>query len=282
MGWEMEEIKSIFEAIPAPLWGIIGTAFGALLTLTAALVLNSGNNNRLRVQLQHDEREKNTDRMNVMRREVYMDAIAEIIKVSGYLGDLPRGDISSKNVSSDLQNFYVAAAKLSLVSSDQTQRAVDALGVEYSKLIFISLQRLMPLQSASIDKTLHAKYFQDFMNDVSRVSAEITRFNEGGRTELHVFAALERSFNFLMSQAKIQEEKRSEAQIRFDELHAEFNRLLMADMKNISQLQVEVLIAIRKDLGVATDENDLRARALNHSTEIYKSVDDAISNIQGN
>ena len=278
----MEETKTLFEAIPAPLWGIIGTAFGALLTLTAALVLNSGNNKRLRIQLRHDEKEKNTDRMNAMRREVYMDAIAEMIKVSGYLGDLPNGDISSKNVSSDLQNFYVAAAKLSLVSSDETQKAVDALGIEYSKLIFISLQRLMPLHSASIDKTLHAKYFQDFMNDVSRVLAEITRFNEAGRTEQNVFAALERSSNFLMSQAKIQEEKRSEAQARFDELHAEFNHLLMSDMKKISQLQVEVLITIRKDLGVATDEQDLRNRALHHSSEILKSVEDAIGNIQAN
>jgi len=276
----MTDMKAIFDSIPAPLWGIIGTAFGALLTLTAALIVNSGNNKRLKIQLRHDEKEKNTDRMNAMRREVYMDAIAEMIKVGGYLGDLPNGDVANKNISSDLQGFYVAAAKLSLVSSDETQKAVDALGIDYSKLIFVLMQRVVPLHAASLDIKLHAKYFDEFMSSVTRVSADITHFNESARTEQNVFAALERSFNFFLSQAKAQEEQRSEAQNRFNELHMEFNRLLMLDMRKISALQVEVLIAIRKDLGIVTDEQHLRNRALNHYSEIFKSVDDAIGNLQ--
>lgn len=276
----MAEIKAFVDAIPAPLWGIIGTAFGAFLTLTAALIVNSGNNKRLKIQLRHDEREKNTDRMNAMRRDVYMDAIAEMIKVGRYLGDLPRIDISNRNMSSDLQDFYVAAAKLSLVSSDETQKAVDALGIEYSKLIFVLMQRVMPLHAASSEMKLHMKYFDEFMSSVTRVTADIANFNEAARTEQNIFAALERSFNFFMSQAKIQEEQRGEAHARFNDLYAEYNRLLMSDMCQISKLQVEVLIAIRKDLGVATDEQDLRNRALNHYSEISKSVDDAIGNIQ--
>ncbi|MNI16291.1 hypothetical protein D3C73_696180 [compost metagenome] len=276
----MVEIKAFVDAIPAPLWGIIGTAFGAFLTLTAALIVNSGNNKRLKIQLRHDEREKNTDRMNAMRRDVYMDAIAEMIKVGRYLGDLPRIDISNRNMSSDLQDFYVAAAKLSLVSSDETQKAVDALGIEYSKLIFVLMQRVMPLHAASSEMKLHTKYFDEFMSSVTRVTADIANFNEAARTEQNIFAALERSFNFFMSQANIQEEQRGEAHARFNDLYAEYNRLLMSDMRQISKLQVEVLIAIRKDLGVATDEQDLRDRALNHYSEISKSVDDAIGNIQ--
>lgn len=276
----MAEIKAFIDAIPAPMWGIIGTAFGALLTLTAALIVNSGNNKRLKIQLRHDEKEKNTDRMNAMRREVYMNAIAEMIKVGGYLGGLPNGDVANKNISSDLQGFYVAAAKLSLVSSDETQKAVDALGIEYSKLIFILMQRVTPLNVASLEVKLYTKYFDEFMSSVTRVSAEITHFNESAQTEQKVFAALERSFTFFMSQAKAQEEQRSEAQARFNDLHAEFNRLLMLDMRQISILQVEVLIAIRKDLGIATDEQHLRSRALNHYSEISKAVDDAISNLQ--
>jgi hypothetical protein len=276
----MIEVKAIIDAMPATLWGIIGTAFGAFVTLTAALIVNSGNNKRLKIQLRHDEKEKNTDRMNAMRREVYMNAIAEMIKVSGYLGNLPNGDIANKNIASDLQEFYVAAAKLSLVSSDETQKAVDALGIEYSKLIFVLMQRLIPLNVTSSEMKLHAKFFDEFMSSVTRVSADITHFNESARTEQNIFAALEQSFNFFMSQANAQEEQRSEAHARFNDLHAEFNRLLMLDMRQISILQVEVLIAIRKDLGVATDEQHLRSRALNHYSEISKSVDDAISNIQ--
>ncbi|MFJ2387649.1 hypothetical protein [Pseudomonas koreensis] len=276
----MTEIKAIIDTIPAPIWGIIGTVFGAILTLTAALIVNSGNNKRLKIQLHHDQKEKNTDRMNAMRREVYMDAIAEMIKVGRYLGDLPNTDTSNKSMSSDLQDFYVAAAKLSLVSSDETQKAVDALGIEYSKLIFTLMQRVIPLHAASFEIKLHTKYFDEFMTSVTRVSAEITNFNEAARTEQNVFAALERSFNFFMSQAKAQEAQRSAAYVRFNELHAEYNRLLMLDMRQISLLQVEVLIAIRRDLGVSTDEQHLRNRALNHYSAISKSVDDAIANIQ--
>ena len=276
----MSEFKTFIDAIPAPMWGILGTGFGATLTLAAALIVNSGNNKRLKIQLKHDEKEKNTDRMNTLRREVYMDAIAEMIRVGGYLGDLPNGDISSKNVSADLQSFYVAAAKLSLVSSDETQKAVDTLGIEYSKLIFVLMQRLMPVHHASIEKDLHAKYYEEFMTDVRRVLGEITRFNEAGRTEQNIFSALEQSYNFLMAQAKTQEDMRSEAQARFNELHMEFSRLLMHDMGQISILQVEVLISIRKDLGIATDEQNLRGRALNHFSEISKSVDEVFENMK--
>ncbi|HVI40248.1 MAG TPA: hypothetical protein VM577_06280 [Anaerovoracaceae bacterium] len=278
----MSEIKTFFDAIPAPIWGIVGTGFGAVLTLAAALVVNSGNNRRLKIQLKHDEKEKNIDRMNTLRREVYMEAMAEMVRVGAYLGDLPNGDISSKNVSTDLQGFYVAAAKLSLVSSDETQKAVEILGIEYSKLIFTLIQRLTPVHVASLEKDLYAKQFAEFMVDVRRVLSEITRVNEAGRTEQNVFSALEQSYNFLMAQAKIQEDKRSEAHARFNELHTVFSQSLMLDMKKISLLQVEVLICIRKDLGIATDEHNLRSRALSNISEISKSVGEAMGSIKAN
>lgn len=118
------------------------------------------------------------------------------------------------------------------------------------------------------------------MTDVRRVLGEITRFNEAGRTEQNIFSALEQSYNFLMAQAKTQEDMRGEAHARFNELHMEFSRLLMYDMRQISLLQVEVLISIRKDLGIATDEQNLRGRALNHFSEISKSVDEAFENMK--
>lgn len=275
----MEEIKPILDIIPAAAWAAAGAIFGAVVAFIASIILNYGNNKRLKIQLEHDGKEKNVDRMNTLRREVYLSVVEEIAKASSYLSSLPSRDLAKINIAEDLQGLFVSAAKLSLVGSPKTQMAMDVLGVAYTKLIFEILQRLGPLQDISNNISLNIKMYEQIMVDVHRVLAELTLFTEAARTEEYIHAALQGSFDFFNGQAQKFNEDREKAQIEFNRLLWVFNNELFRDMEPIARLQVEVMISVRTDLGVETDGDDMRRRSMKQWGEIIGAANDALEKI---
>jgi predicted metal-dependent hydrolase len=272
----MDEVKPILDSIPAAAWAAAGAVFGAVVAFIASIILNYGNNRRLKIQLEHDGAEKNVDRMNALRREVYLSAVEEMAKASGYLASLPSRDLAKTNISEDLQGLFASAAKLSLVGSPKTQLAMDMLGVAYTKLVFDILQRLGPLQDISSNIALNIKMYEQVMVDVHRVLGELTLFSESTQTDEYKHAALQSSFDFFNGQAQKFNEDRESAQIEFNRLLGVFNNELFRDMEPIARLQIEVMISVRTDLGVETDSDDMRKRSMKQWGEIIGSANDAL------
>lgn len=66
------EIVNYFKGVPDVIWsGVIG----ALVALAGVMLSNKGNSKRLNSQLQHDATEKTKERINTLRREVYLQAV---------------------------------------------------------------------------------------------------------------------------------------------------------------------------------------------------------------
>lgn len=276
----MEYIKFAFNNLPVAAWAAVGTIFGAFVALAATLVSNVGNNKRLKIQLEHDAKEKNIDRMNTLRKEVYLAAVGEISKATSYLSSLPSKDLSNTNISEDLQGLFVSAAKLSLVASTSTQKAIDILGVAYSNLIFVIAQRMGPLQEVSNQISLNDRLYEDAMTDVRRILGELTRFAEGARTEELVNQALHNSFDFFSGQAKKINEERRAAYAEFNRLTEIFNKQLFADMAPVAELQIEVMISVRADLGIDTDDAEIRGRHKKHWEQVVSSAEDALKKMK--
>ncbi|WP_455926764.1 hypothetical protein [Pseudomonas capeferrum] len=276
----MEYIKLAFSNLPVAAWAAVGTIFGAIVALAATLISNVGNNNRLKIQLEHDAKEKNIDRMNTLRKEVYLAAVGEISGATSYLSSLPSKDLSKMNISEDLQGLFIAAAKLSLVASTSTQKAIDILGVAYSNLIFLIIQRVGPLQQASNEIALNDRLYEDAMTDVRRILGELTRFNEGARTEALINQALHNSFDFFSGQAKKINEERRAAYAEFNRLTEMFNKQLFLDMAPVAALQVEVMISVRADLGIDTDDAEIRERQKKHWGQIVSSAEEALEKMK--
>lgn len=272
----MEDLKPIIDSIPAPAWAAAGAVFGAVVAFIASIILNYGNNKRLEIQLKHDANEKNIDRMNTLRREVYFSVVEETTKASSYLSSLPTRNPATTNIAEDLQGLFVAGAKLSLVGSPKTKQAMDLLGVEYTKLMFDILHRLGPLQDASNIIDLNIKMHEQMMIDANKAQGQLRQFKETGHTEKETYAAIQSSFDFFNIQAQKFNEDRAKAQLEFNRLHAVFNKELFRDMKPIASLQVEVIISIRTDLGVETDENDMRTRSKIQWDEIIGAANDTL------
>lgn len=273
----MSSTVSIFESIPGPVWGVIGAVAGATLTSITNLISNFGNNKRLSLQLAHDAKEKNIDRMNNLRREIYLTAVAEMTKASSYFGKLPHEDPSNQNVAAGLENLYVAAAKLSLVAPPGTQEAVDSLGMEYWKLTHKVIIALSPMQTLKAEMNLYGGMHDQAMIEVKRVIGAMNNLREGGCPDDDVMFGLKDSFDFLSNQADDFSRKRQAATDEFYTLCTKYNHELMADMKPLAILQAKVMIAIRQDFGIETDEARMMAHMERQWSTVSEAVDQASS-----
>lgn len=275
----MSSTVSIFESIPGPVWGVIGAVAGATLTSITNLISNFGNNKRLSLQLAHDAKEKNIDRMNNLRREIYLTAVAEMTKASSYFGQLPHEDPSNQNVAAGLEGLYVAAAKLSLVAPPGTQEAVDSLGMEYWKLTHKVILALSPMQTLKAEMKLYGGMYDQAMIEIKRVIGAMNNLREGGCPDEDVMFGLKDSFDFLSNQAEDSSRKRQVATNEFYALCAKYNHELMADMKPLAILQAKVVIAIRQDFGIETDEARMMAHMERQWNTVSEAVDQASSQV---
>lgn len=273
----MIDMKSFFDALPPSVWGAVGAAFGALITAVVTLISNSGSNKRLKVQLAHDAREKNIDRMKDLRKEIYISAVEELTKASSYFASIPVRDLDDINFSIDLQGLNVAAAKLSLVAPPNTQQAVDELGIEYAKLTFKIMAKIPPLRELKSYVQLYASMYEQSMSEVRRIVSAMTHHNEAAQVDELVYAGLQNTFNYFSEQAESFTDKKSVAQNDFNKLSVKFGRDLMSDMRPLAELQTKVIIAIRKDLGVETDEVLMSIQVKKQWVDVAEAVESEVA-----
>jgi hypothetical protein len=205
------------------------------------------------MQLQHDAAEKTKERTAILRREVYLRVAEELTRASSHLASLSQFDLAETNVAKGLQDFFAEAAKLQLVAEPKTALLVNQLAANYSELLLRLISRLMPLQEARIDISINDDLYNKTQVEVTRVLAEMARFNEAANVNTAVFDALKRAFDGYQTRAQTYADARSAAWDEFNRLNVEFYRQLLVDMRQISEQQIPVLIEIRRDLGLTAE-----------------------------
>ena len=251
----MTALFDFLRSIPDVIWsGIIASA----ITLSGVLISNRSNTNRLRIQLQHDATEKAKERTAILRREVYLRAAEELTKANSHLASLPQSDLAKINAADGLQGFFAAAAKLQLVAEPKTALLVNQLVASYGELLLRLMARLIPLQKARTDISINDDLYSKAQAEVTRVLAEMAKFNEAAQVNNAVFTALQRAFDEYQSQAKMHATERSASWAEFNRLNVEFYKQLLTDMRGLGEQQIPVLIEIRRDLGLTAELGPFR------------------------
>lgn len=251
----MTQLFDLLRSIPDVIWsGVIAS----LLTLAGVLVSNRSNTQRLLIQLQHDAAEKSKERTAALRREVYLRAVEELTKANSHLASLPQSDPTNTNLADGLQGFFAAAARLQLVAEPQTALLVNQLVAAYAELLVKLMARVAPLHQTKLDISISDGLYNKAQAEVTRVLAEMSKFNEAAQTNEVVFSALRRSFDGNQALATRHAEDLSASWEKFSHLNAEFARQLISDMQDMGESQIPVLVEIRRDLGLTTDLNAFR------------------------
>ncbi|MBC7751872.1 MAG: hypothetical protein H7Z73_09170 [Candidatus Saccharibacteria bacterium] len=273
----MYSLLSFLQSIPNVIWSGVGAA---VIALSGVLVSNWGNTNRLKVQLGHDANERAKERTSTLRRDVYLVAAAELTKVGSRLASLPQKPLSKEKSENDLNDFFASTSKLQLVAEPQTALLVNRLAGEYAELHLKLLVKTIPINQACCDINLFDDMHEKANNEVTRIIAEKFKFTETAQTNDAIFKALQSSFEFQSSQSQEFSNKRSEAWNLYNRLNVEFISYLLIELRRLGEMQIPVLIAIRKDLGLTSELSALQAQMQEYQERISLQFDRLINTIK--
>jgi hypothetical protein len=273
----MSPLIDLLRSIPDVVWaGIIASA----LTLSGVLLSNRSNTKRLRIQLQHDAEEKAKERTAALRREACLRAAEELTRANSHLASLPQSDLTKTNAADGLQGFFAAAARLQLVAEPKTALLVNQLASAYGELFLRLMVRIVPLQKARVDISISDDLYNRAQAQVTRVLAEMSKFNEAARVDEAPFRALQRAFDAHQAQANEYAARRTASWQQFQSLHVEFCKQLMIELRGVGEQQIAVMIEIRRDLGLIAELGAFREQMSTQWKRMAAQLDTTLGILQ--
>lgn len=250
----LECIVSGLKAIPDVVWsGVIA----ALIALSGVWASNKGNNERLRLQLAHDAAEKSKERIHALRSDVYLGVVEYIEITNIHLSSLSSRDLAKSDMSPELQAIAGVMAKLKLVAEPETSRIATELGSAFGTVFLKLISCLMPLQQQKVAIEINSNLYHELSSEVKRIQGDIDRFIQDGEVDYIRFQALQSALDFKRKQSEKYSDAMSEAHKKHGIELLEFNRELMMQMKFLTGVQLKLMIATRKDLGLDSDSVEL-------------------------
>jgi len=235
---------------PDLVWsGIIASG----ITLLGVFLVTMSNNLMLRAQLKHASSEKDKERAANLRRDVFLPAAEELTKAMNFLSCLPKTDLRTVNPIESVQGFFAASAKLHLVADERTAAAVAEFSAAFGKLLMRIISKTVPLQMLQIDIEILSGLYERFQGDANRVLSERGRMVETCNKDQAHFEQLGRAIESHQEMAYQYAEQRNAKYKDYNESLKQFSLFLMKETKVLSQLQIPLLVALRRDLGFDTD-----------------------------
>lgn len=248
-------IFQLVQSVPDVIWsGVIAS----VLTLSGVLISNRSNTTRLKTQLAHDREEKMKERTLSLRREVYLKAAEELVKLNAYLGSLPQQDLTKGNLGDGLIGFQTVSARLQLVAEPRTSFLAMRLSGSYAELFFELMPHIMILGRAKSDIQIAEDFYTKANNESQRILSAMTQQIETGKHDQQAFDGLQRSFQFSQEQLVKFETKRSAAWALFNRANIDFARNLYSRIREIAPHQINLMVEIRRDLSLTGDLSEVK------------------------
>ncbi|MBM7334857.1 MAG: hypothetical protein ABGX87_05305 [Alcanivorax sp.] len=263
--------------IPDVVWsGLLASA----LTLAGVMLSNRSNTKRLLKQLSHDSEENGKNRINFLRKEVYLEAAEKMAKANGYLGKIPQMDPVKDNIADGLSDFFAAAAKLQLVSQPDTSQLAGELVTRYGEILLGLLAKAAPVHSLNTDIRIASDFYDRNQAEVTRILAEMTQLNESGHPNPIQFAALQRSYESAQEAANHFADERSRAYEQQASAMRDYTTTLLNEIRSVGGLQVQVTAAIRSELGLTTDIIEYEALLQKNSSRMDKAIQGLLTKLE--
>lgn len=241
---------NLLNSIPNVVWsGVIAS----VITLLGVFLSNMSNNRRFRLQLKHESLEKERARAADLRRDVYLPAAEEVTKAMTFLSGLAKADLRKVNPMDGVQGFFAASAKLHLVADEKTAGPVADFSAAFGQLLMRVIAKIIPIQKLQIDIEILDGLYEKFQADANRVLVERGRMVETGNGDRELFELLGKAFEMHQGMATGYAQERTEKWKNYNELMKQFVLFLVTEMRTVSRLQIPLLVALRKDLGLNTD-----------------------------
>jgi len=249
----LQALAAFLKSIPDVIWSGLIASF---LTFGGVLIADRNNTARLKLQLAHDAEEKAKERLAVLRRDVYLRTVEELVKANSHLATLPRLDFSKSNIADGLSGFFSASAKLQMVAEAKTALLVNGLSSRYAELTIELIPYVKSVGRAKSDIDITDKFRSAERAEIDRILVEMRKLNESPQPNPESFQVLKQSADFHHEQLRKYSEEQDTAWKAFHASSLTLYRYVLKEFKDISALQIPVMTEIRRDLGLK--DGDLR------------------------
>lgn len=240
--------------LPDVIWsGIVAAGMALIGTLGGVIATNWGNTTRLRLQLDHDTTEKARERLATLRRELYLKAVDANVRGLAYFGTLPQADFTTPDADAPIRNVLAIGAQLQLVVSQGTAQLVSDFISACGELQFKLIAKVVPMHTLRSDINIRNTQYETAQAEIKRVLAAMTQLNESGQHDAAQFERLNQSFQFARDASQTAADERSALWNQTEALQRQYLKDLMPEMKRFGELQVSLLVELRRELNVGGD-----------------------------
>lgn len=236
--------------VPAVVWsGIISS----LLTLLGVILINRNNNYRLTEQLRREAEEKAASRLHELRKSVYLTAAEHATKALSFLSALPTTNPQGVENSESFLNIHASIAKVCLTGTTDTVQAAMAFQAAFSEAFLKFFLDLQPLyETKAMIETIQIHYDRS-QQEIQQILDKMALLNETSNPDPNLKNVLRHEFEGKQNLAKKLSTDSQNEHSKLTALHIKFTRNLEPEILKFAQLQTELMVALRKELGVATD-----------------------------
>ncbi|WP_434728020.1 hypothetical protein ACLN6O_10795 [Acinetobacter sp. PVC-6A] len=147
---------------------------GALSGLVGVLITNYFNNKNQNERFEFESNQKETERSFNLKKDIYLDAVDELIKIQSILGQVPNLEFDLKITNNQFFQFCYSINRLQLIATvATTKRAMQVMEV-CSKLYFLMLKERKNLIDLTAESNAIKPYIKVYEDEKNRVFRLIT------------------------------------------------------------------------------------------------------------
>lgn len=266
-GWH--GFVTFIASVPDVIWsGVIAS----VLTLSGILIANGSNTKRLRLQLKHDVEQKDKERLAALRKEVYLQAPKEAVKAMAYLGKLPSRDLAAIGDDEGIAGYAAVSAQIALISELPTVEAVSRLGNTFATALIDAMHGLDGVQDARTDNRIRQQRLDVVTAEIQRIQGEQQQMSESGNPNPARTRSLDYWLQTRMQEADSLRDELDQLRAKEQRLLFEYHKAAFERMPTMTEENIKVMRAVRKEIGLSHDLDDYEAQMRQLSDELRMKV----------
>ncbi|MGX7001952.1 hypothetical protein [Caballeronia sp. KNU42] len=273
---------------------LIGSVVAGSVAITVGLLTYNGVKlsqveaaNRLRDELEHSRQESEKDRLHAaneahlerlrtMRREVYLDAAAQLFHMQNHINQLPNIKLGVDNGTDGMKPFQIAVERVAIVAEAQTVTMARQLSYDFAILIVEAMRFLTPALIRKGNAEVRQQQVDAAMREMDRIMGLMRNHTENNIQDPVRYSALEQGYH---AQDRLRERAQTELEAANADVLAatqQYVTFLRERMMRLMRQVHQLLAAIRAELGLVTNEDALQAQTNQMIVETQELIERVI------
>jgi len=222
------------------------------------------------------------DRLASMRREVYLGAVTEMVKLNTLMGSLVNGNLPKLDLEGTVAGLATAVQRVSVVAEQPTAMHARELMGAYMRVFMGAIAKSIPLGGLDAKVTTNEDLRRQALERGAQHIEEMRQYNLSGRADAAEFAILKRKYDVNAREVGRLEALIDVAMRQKVDAQLEFGRFLADQLRTEIMSSVDVfLVAVRTELELKSDLAQFQAQSVNMFDQITESMEAFKTSILG-